>query len=52
MGDEINNKHDLDYKSILSNKKNFIKFVRSFFKKDWVDINPNIEGELVLDVVY
>lgn len=33
MGDEINNEHDFDYKSILSNKKNFIEFVRSFVKK-------------------
>lgn len=38
MGDGINNEHDLGYKSILSNKKNFIEFMRSFVKKDWVDI--------------
>ncbi|MCY6485487.1 Rpn family recombination-promoting nuclease/putative transposase [Clostridium aestuarii] len=38
MGDEINNEHDLGYKSILSNKKNFIEFMRSFVKKDWVDV--------------
>ncbi|MCY6356158.1 Rpn family recombination-promoting nuclease/putative transposase [Clostridium sp. ZS2-4] len=38
MGDGINNEHDLGYKSILSNKKNFIEFMRSFVKKDWVDV--------------
>ncbi len=32
------NEHDVGYKSILSNKKNFIDFLRSFVKKDWVNL--------------
>ncbi|WP_099190480.1 Rpn family recombination-promoting nuclease/putative transposase [Tepidibacter mesophilus] len=38
MDDNINHEHDLGYKHILSHKKNFMEFLRSFVKKDWVDL--------------
>lgn len=34
----INNENDLGYKHILSSKKNFLQFLKSFVKKDWVDL--------------
>ncbi|QXM05072.1 Rpn family recombination-promoting nuclease/putative transposase [Crassaminicella indica] len=35
---KLYNEHDLGYKHILSHKKNFIDFLKSFVKKEWVDI--------------
>ncbi|QEK13138.1 Rpn family recombination-promoting nuclease/putative transposase [Crassaminicella thermophila] len=35
---KLYNEHDLGYKHILSHKKNFIDFLRSFVKKEWVDL--------------
>ena len=35
---DINNEHDLGYKHILSHKKNFIDFLKSFVKKEWVNL--------------
>ncbi|WP_411680060.1 Rpn family recombination-promoting nuclease/putative transposase [Clostridium thailandense] len=34
----MNNEHDLGYKHILSHKKNFVEFLRSFVEKDWVEL--------------
>ncbi|WIF96099.1 Rpn family recombination-promoting nuclease/putative transposase [Caminicella sporogenes] len=33
---KIYNEHDIGYKHILSQKKNFIDFLRGFIKKEWV----------------
>ncbi|WP_376774499.1 Rpn family recombination-promoting nuclease/putative transposase [Clostridium thailandense] len=38
MDENINNEHDLGYKHILSHKKNFVEFLRSFVKKEWVEL--------------
>ncbi len=45
MQENINNENDLGYKHILSHKKNFIEFLKSFVKKDWVNL---IEEENVI----
>lgn len=37
LNKRINNENDLGYKHILSSKKNFLEFLRSFVKKDWVN---------------
>ncbi|WP_425448427.1 Rpn family recombination-promoting nuclease/putative transposase [Dethiothermospora halolimnae] len=46
MKDKVNNEHDLGYKHILSNKKNFIDFLKGFIKKDWVKLIE--EKDLIL----
>ncbi|MCT4595915.1 MAG: Rpn family recombination-promoting nuclease/putative transposase [Anaeromicrobium sp.] len=46
MNNSINNEHDLGYKSILSNKKNFVEFLRGFVNKQWVDLIK--EEDLIL----
>ncbi|QZY53889.1 Rpn family recombination-promoting nuclease/putative transposase [Crassaminicella profunda] len=38
MKDKIKHEHDLGYKEILSHKKTFLEFLRSFVKKDWVKL--------------
>jgi predicted transposase/invertase (TIGR01784 family) len=35
---KLHNEHDVGYKHILSNKKNFIDFLKGFVKKDWVNL--------------
>lgn len=54
MQKNINNEHDLGYKSILSQKKNFIDFLRNFVKKDWANSVKEenlilIDKEFILD---
>lgn len=54
MQKNINNEHDLGYKSILSQKKNFIDFLRDFVKKDWANSVKEenlilIDKEFILD---
>ena len=46
--DKIFNEHDLGYKSVLSNKKNFIDFLKGFVKKDWVKL-INEENLILVD---
>lgn len=38
LNKRIKDENDLGYKHILSSKKNFLQFLKSFVKKDWVDL--------------
>ncbi|MCT4619087.1 MAG: Rpn family recombination-promoting nuclease/putative transposase [Marinisporobacter sp.] len=48
MQDKINNEHDLGYKHILSHKKTFVEFLRSFVNKEWVNL-IDVENLILID---
>ena len=43
---KVHNEHDVGYKHIFSNRSTFLELLRSFVKKDWVNLIK--EEDLIL----